>query len=107
MKTVILRIRKLTESNKVYLSLAQLDWQKMPELVSSADIGLALYQDLGEARNEIGHSSNKLVQYLQVGLPVITSDFPNVRDVVYKYQCGECGNGPEDIEHLAEKILHN
>jgi glycosyltransferase involved in cell wall biosynthesis len=99
------QIRKLTKSNKVYLSLAQLDWQKMPDLLSSADIGLVFYQNLGPNFYEIGHSSNKLVQYTQVGLPTITSDFPSLREVINKYQCGECGNGPEDIEHLAEIIF--
>lgn len=101
------RIRKLTDSNKVYLSLAQLDWQKMPDLLSSADIGLVFYQNLGPNFYEIGHSSNKLVQYLQAGLPVITSDFPSLRDVVYKYQCGECAKDLNDIAHLAETILED
>jgi glycosyltransferase involved in cell wall biosynthesis len=101
------RIRKLTDSNKVYLSLMQVDWQKMPDLLSSADIGLVFYQNLGPNFYETGHSSNKLVQYLQVGLPLITSDFPSLRDVIDEYQCGECGNGPDDIQHLAEKIFND
>jgi len=101
----ITQIRRLTQTHKVYLSLKQVDWQKMPELVSSADIGLALYQNLGEARSEIGHSSNKLAQYLQMGLPVITTDYPSLRDVIDWYQCGECGTGPDSIEPLAEMIF--
>jgi glycosyltransferase involved in cell wall biosynthesis len=101
------RIRRLTENKKVYLSLMQVDWQKMPDLLSSADIGLVFYQNLGVNFYETGHSSNKLAQYLQAGLPLIASDFPSLRDVIDKYQCGEYGNGPEDIEHLAEKIFHD
>jgi glycosyltransferase involved in cell wall biosynthesis len=101
----ITQIRRLTQTHKVYLSLKQVDWQKMPELVSSADIGLALYQNLGEARGEIGHSSNKLAQYLQMGLPVITTDYPSLRDVIDRYQCGACGSGPDSIEPLAEMIF--
>ena len=101
----IKQVRKRTETNKVFLSLKQVEWQKMPELVSSADIGLLFYQNLGPNFYEIGHASNKLVQYMQVGLPVITSDFPSLRDVVYKYQCGECAKDLDDIEHLAEIIF--
>jgi glycosyltransferase involved in cell wall biosynthesis len=101
----ITQIRRLTQTHKVYLSLKQVDWQKMPELVSSADIGLALYQNLGEARSEIGHSSNKLAQYLQMGLPVITTDYPSLRDVIDRYQCGAYGTGPDSIEPLAEMIF--
>ena len=99
------QIRRLTHNGKVYLSLMQVDWQKMPELLSSADIGLVFYERLGENFYETGHSSNKLVQYLQVGLPVITSDFPSLRAIINKYQCGECGKSPEDIEHLTQKVL--
>lgn len=99
------RIARLADGRKVYLSLLHVDWQKMPELLASADIGLSFYERLGENFYEIGHSSNKLVQYLQVGLPIITSDFPSLKDVVAKYQCGECANGPDDIEKLASKIF--
>jgi glycosyltransferase involved in cell wall biosynthesis len=99
------QIRQLTHSGKVYLSLMDVDWQHMPELLSSADIGLVFYKRLGENFYETGHSSNKLVQYLQVGLPVITSDFPSLKDVVVRYQCGECANGPDDIEKCAGKIF--
>jgi glycosyltransferase involved in cell wall biosynthesis len=103
----ITQIRRLTQTRKVYLSLKQVDWQKMPELVSSADIGLAFYQNLGENFREIGHSSNKLAQYLQMGLPVITTDYPSMRDVIDRYQCGACGSGPDSIEPLAEMIFND
>ena len=101
------RIRGLSESNKVYLSLKQVDWQKMAELVSSADIGLVFYNYPGPNWYEMGYASNKLVQYLQAGLPVITSDIPSLRDVVDNYQCGECAKDLDDIEYLAEKIFND
>jgi glycosyltransferase involved in cell wall biosynthesis len=101
------RIRRLTQNNKVYLSLTHVNWEMMPELLSSADVGLVFYQNLGENFYEVGHSSNKLVQYLQAGLPVITSDFPSLREVIDKYQCGECAKGPDEIEQLAEQIFND
>ena len=75
----IKQIKEMTETKKVYLSLKQLEWQKMSELISSADIGLIFYPNLGPNFYETGHSSNKLVSFLQVGLPVITTDFPSLR----------------------------
>jgi len=99
------QIRQLTHTGKVYLSLMNVNWQNMPELLSSADIGLAFYQDLGENFRETGHASNKLVQYLQVGLPVIVSDYPSIMDAITAYHCGEGAGSPRDIEYLARRIL--
>ncbi|MGZ4947378.1 MAG: hypothetical protein ACXV5N_13560 [Halobacteriota archaeon] len=110
-------IRTLADNNKVFLSQRFVDWRQMPELLSSADIGLAFYRSSGTtlfetddpSKNffEIGHSSNKLVQYLEVGLPVITSDFPSLRGIVDGYGCGECAKDPDEIEFLAERIFQD
>jgi hypothetical protein len=39
------QIREPTDTEKVYLSLRQFDWQKIPELVSCADIGVVLCEN--------------------------------------------------------------
>jgi glycosyltransferase involved in cell wall biosynthesis len=91
--------------SKVYLSLNPVAWEKVPDMISSADIGLVFYQDLGENFRETGHASNKLVHYLQVGLPVIASDYPSIMDVITAYHCGEGAGSPRDIEYLARRIL--
>ena len=82
-----------------------MEWQSLPELLSSADIGLIFYQNLWENFYETGSSSNKLAQYLQVGLPVITSAYPSFREVIEKYKCGKCTNNPEEIEKRANEIF--
>lgn len=101
------QIRNLTRNKKVYLSLNPVDWESLPELLSSADIGLIFYQNLGENFYEAGSSSNKLAQYLQVGLPVITIDYPSFREFIEKYKCGKCAKSPEEIEKLASEIFLN
>lgn len=99
------KIRGLTRNKKVYLSLNPVERESLPELLSSADIGLVFYQNLGGNFYETGYSSNKLAQYLQVGLPVITSDYPSFREVIGGYRCGECAKGPDEIEKLAREIF--
>ncbi len=101
------QIRDLTKNKKVYLSLNPVEYESLPELLSSADIGLVFYKNLGKNFYETGSSSNKLAQYLQVGLPVITIDYPSFREVIEKYKCGECAKSPEEIETLVKKIFLN
>ena len=101
------QIRNLTKNKKVYLSLNPVEWESLPELLSSADIGLIFYQNQGANFYETGSSSNKLAQYLQVGLPVITIDFPSFREVIEEYKCGKCAKNPEEIETLANEIFSN
>ena len=99
------KIKRLTENKKVYLSLNPVEWDDLPELLSSADIGVLFYQNIGENFYETGSSSNKLAQYLQVGLPLITSDYPSFKEVIEKYGCGKCTNDPKEIEKLVNEIF--
>lgn len=99
------QIRALTSSEKVYLSLERLSSSELIELLSSADIGLAFYRNEGQNFYEIGHSSNKLVQYLRVGLPVITINFPSFKKVIDEWQCGTYISDPAEIEARADALL--
>ena len=61
------RIRKRASQKEIYLSLSPIQWDLVPDLISSADIGLIFYRNIDLNFYETGSSSNKLVQYLQVG----------------------------------------
>ena len=69
--------------------------------VQRADAGLAVFQ------NEAGYgriSSNKLYEYLALGVPVIASDFPAWRDKVGAW-AASCFVDPEKPEAVAEKLV--
>ena len=100
-------VKRASRDNKVYLSLNPVPWEKLPELISSADIGLMFYKEKDPNFLEIGRSSNKLVQYLQAGLPIITVDFPSLRSVTKACRCGESAHSPDEIEALARNIFAN
>lgn len=64
------------------------------DLLDSASVGIALYSTAGlpaayrENVRVIGHSSGKLADYLQAGLPVIVNSVPGPMDLVRRYSCG-------------------
>lgn len=99
------QIKQLTKAKKVYLDLQAVSWDELPLLLSSADVGLAFYWNRTHNYVEIGNSSNKLVQYLQVGLPVVTIDFPTLKEVVERFKCGECVKEPREIKAALRTIF--
>ena len=99
------QLQKEDYNKKVIFSLEPVSWVNVPKLLSSADIGLALYKNLGKNFTEIGFASGKLASYLQVGLPVITSNYPSLRKIIDQYQCGKYSNNTHDIVKLIDEIL--
>jgi glycosyltransferase involved in cell wall biosynthesis len=63
--------------------------------------GIALYDDLPNHRDSL---STKMFEYMAVGLPVITSDFPLYRDIIEKNDCGYCIH-PDSTELLTDAVL--
>jgi glycosyltransferase involved in cell wall biosynthesis len=68
------------------------------------DVGTALFQPLNP--NQIARVPNKLFDYMAMSVPMIVSDFPNMRKVVVKdVQCGVWVS-PMDINAITKSILH-
>ncbi len=63
-------------------------------------VGLSVLKPVG---NYLHSYSTKIFEYMAIGLPVITSDFPLYRDVIEKNRCGICID-PLDAEALADAI---
>jgi hypothetical protein len=98
--------------NKIYISKNVCDTPiELEKLVSSADVGIGLYQSnfssIYEGKNLafLGLSSGKLITYLQYGVPVITNEIGVFSDFVRKYKLGIVVNSvieidPSNIERL-------
>jgi glycosyltransferase involved in cell wall biosynthesis len=99
------KIKKIVDNQKIFLSTKPVSWDDLPHLLSGADIGLVFYKNLGKNFYETGLSSNKMAQYLQVGLPVITSDYPTFHQIIQKYRCGKCTNNINSIGVQLEEIF--
>jgi len=101
----IAELQKYNIKNKVVFSRGLIPIHDVPYLVASADIGLVFYLNDHANSYLIGFSSEKLAYYLKCGLPVVTSDFPSLKRVIQKHQCGVCISGPHELVPAIEMIL--
>ncbi len=105
-------IRRIKPPN-VFLSFDPLSIEEYERLVSSADIGLALYQPVNDSpytqRNiqNIGLSSGKFSFYMKCGLPTITMDQPVYRALSEKYKFGEVVSDIQEIPIALKRIRAN
>lgn len=67
----------------------------------SANMGVVIY--LRTSLNNYYATPNKLYEYIHAGLPVISSDFPALKEVVEGYGLG-CTFDPEEPESIAAAI---
>jgi glycosyltransferase involved in cell wall biosynthesis len=91
--------------DKVIISADPVPYSMMDELVSSADIGIALYQSYSPNLWYTGKSSGKLCHYLHCGLPVITNRMPLWQECLHHYHSGICIDAVSDIRRAAEEIF--
>ena len=74
-------------------------------IVKSADFGLCLVQNV--SLSDYYCLPNKLFEYCFAGIPVLASDFPDIRSVITKYNIGECCDLVHDAIRKAVKDLEN
>jgi len=96
-------VLQLADGVEIIVSSEPVPSSELPELVDSADVGLVLYRLtgqglLGSNMMHVGLSSGKLAQYLQAGLPVVTTDQPSLRRLVEQYECGRVVSDLSEIE---------
>jgi len=74
---------------------------EMYHFLSYYDIGLAFYQNTN--LNNYYCAPNKVYDYIQMGMPVITNDYPGLLDEVQKNALGVCISNV-DMPHLRDAI---
>ena len=107
-----LSIKKHVDNSKIIISDEPVPLNELEELIASADIGIALYKIVTKYKTNtnlttIGLSSGKIAQYLKCGVPVITIDFPDLKKLINKYQCGICIKNAAEIGGAITAILKN
>jgi len=72
-------------------------------VVQSADFGLCLVQNV--SLSDYYCLPNKLFEYCFAGVPVLASDFPDIRAVLMQYGIGECCKlAPDDIRDAVLRL---
>jgi glycosyltransferase involved in cell wall biosynthesis len=94
------KIRKVAEDNNNVFIHDSVSHEKVVPLVASADYGLCLVQNV--SLSDYFCLPNKLFEYCFAGVPVLASDFPDIRDLVEKYDIGRCC--ALNVEHISEMI---
>jgi glycosyltransferase involved in cell wall biosynthesis len=94
------RIRAVT--NVRYLGCQSL--RAVYQHIAEADLGLLLLQPV-PAYAYAGENTLKLFEYMWGGLPLVSSDFPNLRRIIEAAQCGICID-PCNAEQAAVAIMH-
>lgn len=70
------------------------------EISKKCVVGLSVLKPI---KNYVGSYSTKIFEYMAIGLPVITSNFPLYQNVVERYNCGYCV-APYSSQELADRI---
>lgn len=74
-------------------------------IVKSADFGLCLVQNV--SLSDYYCLPNKLFEYCFAGVPVLASDFPDIRTVLEAYGIGECCSlDPAAIRHAVQELAN-
>jgi glycosyltransferase involved in cell wall biosynthesis len=92
---------------RVVFSLDFVGEEKIIDVISSATIGLALYDNMNSNDRLAAFSSVKVAYYLQCGDPIIAFDSESFRELMDTYKCGELISSIDEIPQKAEKILND
>lgn len=113
----LLPLRRLEQDpslkNRIFISSNPVHSDEYRQLISGADIGIALYfQDhrspLTQKNLEtLGLSSGKIAYYLNAGLPVITNLSSGIGNLLSEYKCGIIIDNIKDIGRAVVVISDN
>ena len=95
------RIIQKKLENKIELK-GKIPFEELMNETYKADLGIALEENLG--LNYYYALPNKLFDYIQTGVPVLVSPFPEMQKIVNKYEIGTVYDH-KDAQSLANKIL--
>jgi len=94
------KLREMSRAQKLENKVVfhgKLSREKLQQLTLNCHLGLSLEENLG--LNYYYALPNKLFAYIQSGVPVLVSDFPEMRNIVKSYQIGDT------ITHVTPKKL--
>lgn len=93
---------------RVLFSLDSVSTYELDSLVSSADIGIALYSEveLDYRATYMGLAAGKIGNYLKCGVPVIATRLPSLA-YIEEYNCGILIDKESDIADAINQILSN
>jgi glycosyltransferase involved in cell wall biosynthesis len=103
---IVTKIRTLKLEDKVTL-LGKIPFELLPHYTFQADLGVSIEENVG--LNYTYALPNKLFDYINAGLPVLTSNLPEMEAVVKKYEVGETLSvvSPKTIAEKINELFSN
>lgn len=91
--------------DNVHFCFDYLNADELNHAFSSADIGVALYKPIDNNFTDIEYSSNKIAQYVKIGLPIITNNYPGLVEVFEETGSGVCIADIGELKNAINRIF--
>ena len=101
LKEKLVELTKDLNLEERVLFTGNLDFEKLHNLTCKAKIGFSIEQ--GKSLNYYYALPNKIFDYVQAGVPVICSNFPEMKKIIENYHVGEVFTG-SDAKDLSKHI---
>jgi len=102
-------LRKLNEQAQdvgvedQFLILPPVGYDEVHEFTPGANLGHALYDPIHINNIHITTASNKIMEYMEAGVPLLVSDTSSLKSLVNRYQCGLVADETSD-ESIAAAV---
>ena len=103
--SAVQEIRELDSNNKVALSLEMVDFERIGEVVASAAVGVALYRPRPLNDRLTAFASEKMALYMRHGVPFVSFDYEEYRDLAQRCRCGEVVSEVDELPSAVATIL--
>ena len=92
-----------------FVYLPPVSYDNVSHFTTGADAGHALYEPVNINHQFAGTASNKILEYMAAGLPIITSDQPDMCRIIETHRCGISAKvaSPMSIANAVNKIFGN
>ncbi|MFJ7921365.1 hypothetical protein ACIQ6U_16600 [Lysinibacillus fusiformis] len=100
-------LKDLDIKNRIIFSTEPVDYDKIKDVIDSADIGLAFYRDIPSNDQLTVLSSEKIARYLEAGKPIVTFDYENYRSIMDENQFGVYINNFSELQNALLQIKSN
>jgi len=89
--------------------LPSVPYEQVAEFTPGAHIGHGLYDPIHFNHLYSTTASNKIMEYMAAGLPLLVSDRPGPRDLVHRYRCGVVADesSPKSVATAINSLLEN
>lgn len=103
----ITNVAKELRVNEQLVMLPPVVYDQVASFTDGADLGHALYDPIHINHTHYTTASNKIMEYMAAGLPILVSENPSLRTFISTYQCGSVADetNPMSIASEVNRLL--